>query len=441
MKRIKNYEDFKNDRVNEEFLGSLLAAAKGAFKNFLTGISAPFKSLKDDFKKGLKREELKKKISTMLDTLLKTTTDSINKAEDESALSQISLQFTKEFDEKCVEIDKEIQAVKESKGNLILEGAIKDGMIAGRVMLGMIKQKAAAIKMDFDKKLAAAKDLAGKKVVEVQRIKAIVDDFKKKVTDDKYIDEQIAKYEEENKITDDAGGDYKVGDKVIYKDANWEKNKGEEAWDKLSDDDKKDEGKLKELIDDLTVGVKEIKKVEKDFVRFTDVDWIKNFDEILGKVEGGGSTGNIVLDWGDVEIEVKPADKKPGYYQVVKSGSKKLIVKEGETVLAKLPAEAKKGEKVKLTEILRNDKPDAMKEYETGNLERIVDATGKEVDTIKFVGAKAEGQEDLVKTLADVKAKNPDAIKKLGDIAKIYQEPDKNKDKIAEIEKQLGGGE
>ena len=249
MKRIKNYENFKNDSVNEEFLGSLLAAAKGAFKNFLTGISAPFKSLKDDFKKGLKREELKKKISTMLDTLLKTTTDSINKAEDESALSQISLQFTKEFDEKCVEIDKELQAVKESKGNLILEGAIKDSMIAGRVMLGVIKQKAAAIKMDFDKKLAAAKDLAAKKAVEVQRIKAIVDDFKKKVTDDKYIDEQIAKYEEENKITDDAGGDYKVGDKVVYQGDNWEKNKGEEAWDKLSDDDKKDEGKLKELIE------------------------------------------------------------------------------------------------------------------------------------------------------------------------------------------------
>jgi len=437
MKRIKNYEDFKNDSVNEEFLGSLLAAAKGAFKNFLTGISAPFKSLKDDFKKGLKREELKKKISTMLDTLLKTTTDSINKAEDESALSQISLQFTKEFDEKCVEIDKEIQAVKESKGNLILEGAIKDSMIAGRVMLGVIKQKAAAIKMDFDKKLAAAKDLAGKKVVEVQRIKAIVDDFKKKVTDDKYIDEQIAKYEEENKITDDAGGDYKVGDKVVYQGDNWEKNKGEEAWDKLSDDDKKDEGKLKELIDDLTVGVKEIKKVEKDFVRFTDVDWIKNFDEILGKVEGGGSTGNIVLDWGDVEIEVKPADKKPGYYQVVKSGSKKLIVKEGETVLAKLPAEAKKGEKVKLTEILRNDKPDAMKEYETGNLERIVDATGKEVDTIKFV-AKAEGQEDLVKKLGELKAKKPEDIKKVSSYVDFISK-EENKDKVEQIDKIVGG--
>jgi len=54
---------------------------------------------------------------------------------------------------------------------------------------------------------------------------------------------------------------------------------------------------------------------------------------------------------------------------------------------------------------------------------------------------KAEGQEDLVKTLADVKTKNPEAIKKLNDIAKIYQDPEANKDKIAEIEKQLGGEE
>lgn len=54
---------------------------------------------------------------------------------------------------------------------------------------------------------------------------------------------------------------------------------------------------------------------------------------------------------------------------------------------------------------------------------------------------KAEGQEDLVKTLGEVKSKNPDAIKKLGDIADLYKDPEANKDKIAEIEKQLGGEE
>lgn len=66
------------------------------------------------------------------------------------------------------------------------------------------------------------------------------------------------------------------------------------------------------------------------------------------------------------------------------------------------------------------------------------DFTKKTADLLGKVEAKAEGQEDLVKTLGDVKTKNPEAIKKLGDIAKLYQDPNANKDKIAEIEKQLG---
>jgi len=194
MKHIRDYEKF-----NEESLSSLLNAAKGAFKNFLTGISAPFKTLGDDFKKGLQKEELKKKMTTTLDSLLKTATDSINKAEDESALNQIVDQFKKEFDEKCAQIDKEIKTVKESN-SLILESAIKDGMIMGRVLLGMVRQKATEIKMEFDKKVAAAKDLASKKAARISEIKALVDDFKKKIVDDKYLDEQVKKYKEENKI-------------------------------------------------------------------------------------------------------------------------------------------------------------------------------------------------------------------------------------------------
>lgn len=54
---------------------------------------------------------------------------------------------------------------------------------------------------------------------------------------------------------------------------------------------------------------------------------------------------------------------------------------------------------------------------------------------------KAEGQDDLVNTLKNVKTKNPEAIKKIDDIANIYQNPDKNKDKIAEIDKLIGGEE
>ena len=54
MKRINDYQKFRDEQINEEFISSLISAAKGAFKNFLSGISAPFKSIKDDFKKGLK---------------------------------------------------------------------------------------------------------------------------------------------------------------------------------------------------------------------------------------------------------------------------------------------------------------------------------------------------------------------------------------------------
>ena len=52
--------------------------------------------------------------------------------------------------------------------------------------------------------------------------------------------------------------------------------------------------------------------------------------------------------------------------------------------------------------------------------------------------AKAAGQEDLVKTLGDLKTKNAQSIPKLNDIAKLYADPVANKAKIEAIEKELG---
>jgi len=52
--------------------------------------------------------------------------------------------------------------------------------------------------------------------------------------------------------------------------------------------------------------------------------------------------------------------------------------------------------------------------------------------------AKAAGQEDLVKTLGDLKTKNAQSIPKLNDIAKLYADPVANKAKIDAIEKELG---
>lgn len=56
-------------------------------------------------------------------------------------------------------------------------------------------------------------------------------------------------------------------------------------------------------------------------------------------------------------------------------------------------------------------------------------------------GKKVEGQDDLVDTLKDVKSKEPEAIKKIDNIAKLYTDKELNKDKIAEIDKIIGTSE
>ena len=162
--------------------------------------------------------------------------------------------------------------------------------------------------------------------------------------------------------------------------------------------------------------------------------------------EGGEEGGGIILDWGDVEIEVAELSeeekaKNPGYYKIMKSGSKKIVLKDGEIVLAKISGEAKKGVEVKLTDILRNGNPDAsLKDgYTTGKLERIVNG-GKEVESYPFSEEKAEGQEDLVKKLGDMKTKKPEDIKKVGTFVDFISD-EANKDKVAEIDKIIGGEE
>jgi hypothetical protein len=70
------------------------------------------------------------------------------------------------------------------------------------------------------------------------------------------------------------------------------------------------------------------------------------------------------------------------------------------------------------------------------------DFTKTQDDLLLKVGGEgqAEGkdkQEELTKTLGEVKTKNPESIGKLSDIANLYKDPEANKEKIAEIEKIL----
>jgi len=239
MKYVKTYESFKSrnkESVNEEFIGDIFKAAKGALKNFLGGLMAPFKSLKDDFKKGMKFEQVKTKFVGAIDSILKVSTDNINKAKDEGEINQMVDAFRKQIDEKMAEFDKEIKTVKESK---IHEGAVQDALIGGRVLFGMFKDEMTRLKGDFDKKFAAAKDLNSKKQARIAEIKAIVDGFKKKINDEKLIKDATEKYKTENKIEGGATGDEStllksygvekkedlVGKEVRYKTKAYDANK------------------------------------------------------------------------------------------------------------------------------------------------------------------------------------------------------------------------
>lgn len=258
-------------KTNEEFIGSLLAAAKGVFKNFLNALAEPFKNLKDDFKKGMKIEELKIKIKNMLDNILKASIDNINKAEDETAIIQIKDAFSKELDERIIELDKEVKIIKES---LILEGLGKETIIRGRVLLDVVKTKLGEIKDEYDKKFAAAKDLSAKKQTSIEWIKKVIDDSKKKMLDDKYITNLIDKYKIDNDIKIDT---YKVGDTVIY----LRKGRLKSEWDSLPDNVKGEPSKV-----DI-VNVKKISKINGDsfiFIGKDGKDIIKKSNEIISKV-------------------------------------------------------------------------------------------------------------------------------------------------------------
>ena len=269
MREIKKYDEF----IKEEFIGSLLAAAKGVFKNFLNSLTAPFKEFSNEFKKEMKKEEIRKKISELLDDILKISTDNINKAEDENAINQIKDALSKEITDRVTELDNNIKATNES---LIKEG-IKDTMIGGRVLMNMVKAKADEYKIEFDKKFAEAKDLATKKKSAIDYINKVVSESKKKMLDDKYISDLINKYKTDNKIKT-TESTYKVGDVVIY----LRKGKTIEMWNRLTADQKVN---VEEAPASDIVGYKSITKIDGNSFTFVGKKGsiIKDISDIIGK--------------------------------------------------------------------------------------------------------------------------------------------------------------
>jgi len=372
MKYIKTFESHrktkKTEPVNEELLGGVINFFKNLWNKAIAELdklgdnpkqeditkwistntlnpaddSHMFKQQMEEFKK--RPEANDQDCLTLVDGILNPETGALGK----QGLQPMMDALKKKYPPKKGEPMHWLPADTEYIFQTIRNKAIAQYKFASGPTDGKVDPKKIIIDLkdtthlpDVKKLLTAATDGKKKKEaiinwVEKTLIPQLVK-FEKAITID-----ELNKNLEAKKITfggaGGEGGDYKVGDTVIYKREKF----NQEEWDKITDDEKKkpEEGKMKELQKEQ-IGIKKISKIEGDKVSFEDADFTKEKGDILMKAEA----------------------------------------------------------------------------------------------------EKAEGQEDLVKTLGEVKAKNPEAIKKMSDIAKLYQDPDANKDKIAEIEKQLGGAE
>lgn len=369
MKYLKSYQKFKDSKpVNEEIIGGLVNLLKGMWGKATEEIKKIGKNPStDDLEKWIDQNPLNPKDDSYL---FKAVVDEFNKKTE--ANEQDCLDFIKNildpqtgclgkqslqtlYDNLLKAFGKDLPTLDIIKFYLetIRNRAIKDYKYAG----GPDLKVGTDAKVD-DKKIindmkdtthlpeykkaiaAAAEDNKKRKQIALDWLnKTLVPRLDKYLSEIK--DEDVEKYLKSiNKEMPTGGGDFKEGDAVFYKRDNWEKNKGEEEWSKLTDDDKKKptEGKIKDMIDKETIGIKVVDKISGDEVSFKDAKFKKNKEDVLGKAEG----------------------------------------------------------------------------------------------------YKVEGQVDLVDTLKDVKGKNPEAIKQLGKIAKLYQDPASNKDKISKIEAEIG---
>jgi hypothetical protein len=283
---------------------------------------APFKTLKDDFKKGMDREKVKQTMIVKMDALLKGATDGINKAEDEETLTNMRLDFGKQIDDQITEFDKEVKIVKES--NSINEGKIQDALISASVAFGMVKKKAGEIKAEFDKKFATAADLAAKKAVAISEIKTIVDDFKKTITNNEIFKKAEEEYRKANQIATSTTSDYKVGDELIY----LRKGQQKTTWDALTDEQKK--APTTDEVVKKIVNVKKVDKIEGDKFTFTGNDGkqiIKTAAEIVGKAEvavEGEDEMKLQTDLGELKKDPEQMKRVAKFVDFIKTKADKL---------------------------------------------------------------------------------------------------------------------
>ena len=234
----------------------------------------------------------------------------------------------------------------------------------------------------------------------------------------KEVETQTKKSEEVLKNFDTAKPiEYKEGDNVIY----LLKDKKKEDWDKLTPDEKKKptEGKAKDI-----VGVHKIVKIDGDKYTIEDADGkpsiTKTGAELIGPAEGGA--GAIDIKPG-VSVVYKREKFDENEWKKLTDDDKK---KPNEGKMKELQDKEMIG--IKKVKELKGDEVS----FEDADFKK------KKDEILSTTEESTGGEEDLKNAIEKVK---PEDKGKISKVAQIFAEPDKNKDKIAEIEKVLGGGE
>ena len=407
MKYIKKYESFKiqnSEPVNEEFLGKLIGGIKNLFKK------AQERSNKA---KGGKEVEViyQKYLNMITSELAKTAQIDLNVAAASKGDLPAAVGATTNDANAKLAVDtlKKKQAVMDQIVKKLQANALKEmdavltkfgGAAANPQLKIIIDTKKDQFEMDFLNAKISYLDNAGDKTM-VATISKERDALSKKIEDD-FKDFDTAKA-----VT------YAVGDEVIY----LLKDKKPEEYDKT----KKPEDQK------AIVGVHKIAELDGDNFTLEDEKGEptikKTGKEIMGKVEGAeGTEGEYKAE--DVVMYLLK-DKKKEEFDALTDEEKKT------------PTEGKAAEivGVKKIEKVEGDKVTFLdKEGKPTIVKTLAEIMGK-TEAVE----KAEGQEDLVKKLGDLKSKKPEDIKKVSSYVDFMSD-EKNAAKVAEIEKIIGEG-
>lgn len=412
MKHINNYQKFRDEQVNEEFLGKLIGGIKNLFKKA--------QERTNKAKGGKEVEVIYQKYLAMITTeLAKTAQIDLNvMAASKGDLPAAAGATTNDANAKlAVDTLKKKKTIMDQIVQRIKATALKEmdailtkfgGATANPQLKIIIDSKKDQFEMDYLNAQIGYLDKAGDKTM-VAAISKQRDALSKKIEDD------FKEFDTAKAVS------YAVGDEVIY----LLKDKKPEEYDKA----KKPEDQK------AIVGVHKIVELDGDNFTLEDEKGEptikKTGKEIMGKVEAGEGEGAVEYKVGDNVIHLKGTD------------GNSILIKKNKFDYNALSEEEKKnldeGEAAKLVGVHKIEKIEGDKYF-------FKDKEGKEFTKIKDEiigkseeGEKVEGQEDLVKKLGDMKTKNPEDIKKVSSYVDFIGK-EENKAKVEEIEKIIGEG-